>query len=167
MWTPLKIGIVLVSLIGIAVKLDACEKVWEATQPVPPPAEWVRLDHIERIVMHERQHYTFFARGTPDDSFLEPHTIRLYGDCRYRSGRKKHLQPPPELIMTDVPEGEPMWAEWLQRNSVVSVSSGEGCGPRYFECLSGLAIHVHSPQDIVGGGWNHGKDGAGTTTVIE
>lgn len=60
-----------------------------------------------------------------------------------------------DKIFADVPSGEPMWAE-------VSTYEGQGRGANVR-----AVIHVHSPSEIDGGEWSHGKGGSGQTKPIE
>jgi hypothetical protein len=56
-------------------------------------------------------------------------------------------------VMADVPEGKPMWAKWLEADD-----------SHHNKCEA--EIHIHSPKDIDGGAWNHGKRGRGQTVVL-
>lgn len=51
-------------------------------------------------------------------------------------------------VYTDVKPEDFCWAEVDETKSVTS-------------------IHVHSSSEIMGGGWNHGKFGSGSTTPVE
>ncbi len=56
-------------------------------------------------------------------------------------------------VYEDVLPGKPMWVKTEQWTV-------EGNPTVKYE------IHVHFVGDIEGGGWNHGKNGSGTTTVV-
>lgn len=60
------------------------------------------------------------------------------------------------IIITDVPKDKSMWYE-----AHFKESSFSGGG------YDSLKIHIHSIDDINGGGWNHGKFGSGTTERVQ
>lgn len=108
--------------------------------PLPPDREIVIKD-IVQVSHHERDLYTFrIQEGSSPE--LERVTIYFKGK--------------PREIM-DVPLGQKMWVKYTARwefgmNAPTKIN-GE--------------IHFHSVKDIQGGGWDHGKHGRGTTTVLE
>ena len=55
------------------------------------------------------------------------------------------------LLFSDVSPTNHMWAQ------IIYAKNG----------LKNLAIHIHSPKDINGAGWDHGKLGRGQTQVLE
>lgn len=99
-----------------------------------------RMENVVRVFWHEGAHYSVMVRQ-PNSTRL--HIIRL--SPIWESLEKRGVR-----IFADVPLKDPMWAEVKWR----------GC------CLSDLEIHTHSEKNIEGGGWDHGKFGRGTTTVI-
>ena len=64
----------------------------------------------------------------------------------------------PIEFVEDVPEGEPIWitinATWFP------------AFPYLYSCEEGTVVHLNSPNDLGGGGWNHGKHGSGMTNVL-
>ena len=104
--------------------------------------ETTRLDYVVRVLMHEPQKYTFLTRTEPKSNVIETTTIRLSG---------AHTP----NITTDVPDEAESWVIWTH---------AVGCD----DCdIEYLAIHIHSPQEINGAGWDYGKSGHGMTQVVE
>ena len=93
--------------------------------------------HVVRVMMHEPHRYTVF---TKDPESPELSMLQF----RYSSSAKVKL-------IVDVEEGQEMW-----------IKKRECMGE-----LEVLEFHIHSPKDIEGGGWSHGKAGRGQTQVIE
>lgn len=56
-------------------------------------------------------------------------------------------------LLVDVPAGSNMWCEVYYRME-------------YGASFSYVTIHVRSPDDVNGAGWNHGKFGSGTTERV-
>jgi len=63
----------------------------------------------------------------------------------------------PVILKTDVPEGHKSWYEC---DYLMSTWSG------HVRDSGGCTIHMHSANDLLTGGWNHGKFGSGQTTKI-
>ncbi|MFH1430352.1 MAG: hypothetical protein ABIG71_02390 [Candidatus Uhrbacteria bacterium] len=99
----------------------------------------IRIDNVERVLMHEPNRYSLFTRSSDDSDRLTHHNI--------------FTEP---TIVTDAPGGEPMWATWTQYS--------DGCDGTIYR---NFVIHIHSARDINGAGWDRGKNGRGQTTVIE
>jgi hypothetical protein len=59
-------------------------------------------------------------------------------------------------LKSDVPEKEKDWVEIYTQDVFID-------GPK----TTYMIIHIHNPNDITAGGWNHGKFGQGMNTVIE
>jgi len=95
--------------------------------------------NVDRIYMHEPGRYSVMIKTGPKGEELE--IIEL------RADRKIH-------IIADVPSQDPCWV-YFEREKTMKQSWEK------------IWIHVHSPQDIQGGGWNHGKFGKGQTVIIE
>lgn len=101
-----------------------------------------RINDVTRILMHERDRYTLIIK--------KPESLQLLM-------REFEMGHGVVKIIADVPDGQMMWAAQKRYQQF-------GCGSG---CCGDLEIHVHSSQDINGGGWNHGKFGRGQTVVIE
>lgn len=93
---------------------------------------------IHRIMMHEPHSYSFLL----DDGQFHRYTIQ-------RGSRSAD-------ILYDAPSDGYCWAE-------VHYSHYFGDGMM----CDRIKLHIHSPQEINGGGWNHGKLGKGQTVVVE
>lgn len=60
-------------------------------------------------------------------------------------------------FVADVPTNEKMWVEIRAK-----------CGSSFSaDCFERMTIHIHTPKEVEGGGWNHGKFGSGNTSVIK
>ncbi len=59
----------------------------------------------------------------------------------------------PKFII-DISAGEPMYVIYKPY-------------PNWDHVITNARIHIHSPQDINGAGWNHGKFGKGQTIPLE
>lgn len=108
----------------------------------------VTLNIDSRILMHERDNYTFFVHFE---------STQEVGQLNIRSDQNS------TKILTDLKEGEPDRIQYKCR-----------CDhhiPEKFSVWStgaeSLVIHLHSLTEVNGAGWNHGKFGSGQTTVIE
>lgn len=96
---------------------------------------------VIRIFMHEPTRYSFIIRDNSSRE-LKIKTVDM-------NGRREGIK-----IYADVATTENMWIRHYGQNEFLS--------PIEF-----LEIHIHGVYEIEGGGWNHGKFGRGTTTVIE
>ncbi|MDO8600308.1 MAG: hypothetical protein Q7R73_01645 [bacterium] len=99
-----------------------------------------KIENVVRIFMHEPGHYTFFIKNEKTPGELEIKTI----------GVDRNLV----KIFTDLLPSKNPW-----------VRHYTGCSP--YPSWGCLEIHIRNPQDVQGGGWNHGKFGRGTTVVVE
>lgn len=97
-------------------------------------------DNVIRVFMHEPDTYTLMV---PDGESAELNSVYL---------RNYAIR-----IIADVPEGNNMWAKAKKYNPGGFLSLADKTAE----------IHIHSPQDINPGAWNHGKYGRGQTTIIE
>ena len=61
-------------------------------------------------------------------------------------------------LTADVPENEIMYVRAVGKRNLF------GLGFKQYDLLE---IHIHSEKNIEGGGWNHGKQGSGTTNVVQ
>jgi hypothetical protein len=102
-----------------------------------------KINNVVRVFMHRELEYSFFSQE-PGNAKV---TIRHY--CFLNDVK----------IFADVPKDNPMWVE----------ASGEMIG--IHEIIYKINIHLHSVEEVNGGGWriNRGKFGAeeGQTTVVE
>ena len=98
-----------------------------------------KIQNIVRIFMHEPLNYTVMIQK---DSLNECKMITFEQPIT-----KVHF-------IADVPDSSLSWVIVKQDNHRML---------RYKE----LWFHIHNPEDIEGGGWNHGKGGKGETIVIE
>lgn len=98
-----------------------------------------RVDNVVRVFMHQPHEYTFMIEkdGTAE---LETHHFR-YAKIR---------------LVADVPAEDQMWA------LVREVEERGG-----YKFVEEIVIHIHSPKDINGAGWDRGKSGSGQTHVVE
>lgn len=103
------------------------------------PMESKRLE-LEQVMEHESNHYSVKYKAE-NNELIEINFGRQNNSVK---------------IIADVPEGEPIWG-LLNRAKT----------PRGRIDYLGGEIHVHSGQDINGGGWNHGKYGSGQTVPVE
>jgi hypothetical protein len=97
-----------------------------------------KIENVVRIFMHEPGHYSLMIQLSGSIS-ATMRTVNLSG-CE------------PKFIM-DAPKDGEMWV-YIEY-------------PRLENDNRGIAdFHIHSENDIDGGGWNHGKFGSGQTQVI-
>lgn len=128
--------------------------------------EKVVVKNVVRIFMHEPLRYSFLVQEN-ETNVLNlvslPHDIKIgkepieisdvplcaaNGNSLYRIQNVK--------FVADVPDGEFMWATAM-------LSGRTDMHPS----VHLLEIHIHSPNDIDGAGWNHGKFGSGSTQVVK
>ena len=117
--------------------------------------EPTHVSGITRIFMHEPGNFTFL---------IEHNDSKKVGQLRVETYRDH------TTIVED-----------LQENQSVSVEYSCGLNSEeLYQCKSipsnfsnwnvgaiKLTIHIHSVKEIDGAGWNHGKFGSGSTTVIQ
>lgn len=94
-----------------------------------------KIGGVVRVLMHDTSHYTLLIQRK-NSTELEMRSISLW-----------NVSP---RFIADVPFGQPMWV----------LLKGEKMG--------GMArfkadIHIHSPKEVEGAGWDHGKSGHGIT----
>jgi hypothetical protein len=107
------------------------------------------LKHDEEVVVkdivgishHERDLYTFRIQ-TDGSQEISRQTINFWNKPRE---------------IADVPIGKKMWVKYTLRE-IHGVSQPVKINGE---------IHFRNVKDIQGGGWDHGKHGRGTTTVLE
>jgi hypothetical protein len=105
--------------------------------------------------MHEHDHFTLMVQNT-DRTVSQISLQSLTGTT----------------ILTDVPQKDTPYAQYRctgtnYQGDVSCIRYYEGMGSTYRMTVYHLTIHLHSPAEINGAGWNHGKFGSGTTTVVE
>lgn len=118
----------------------------------PIRTEEERINNVVRVLMHERSKYTIVYES--EDKELKMITV----DSHYS---ENHNWDNWIKIASDVSVTERMWAKitW-------NVYRGNG-GRRECKLAEYVEIHIHSAEDLNGAGWNHGKHGSGTTTVVK
>jgi hypothetical protein len=104
------------------------------------PMTETRYDNVRAVYMHEPGVYSF--------SVLEPTTKELK---TLAFGRQNATY----KLFADCPADKAIYAVVRQRYNWFTGGRVD------------VVIHVHDAKEIRGGGWNHGKFGSGTTTVIE
>lgn len=109
-----------------------------------PPARDRTIQNVVRVLMHERGRYTIFSEPKTGNEPLVEENFYILSRVP---------------IFKDVPPGGAMWAKVHTEYSYDLFD--------YVPQDTKLEIHVHGPEDINGAGWNHGKFGRGTTTVIQ
>lgn len=97
----------------------------------------VKYPHVERVFMHDPGQYSFLYKDEVSGQ-LYPISKNTFGGSEYRA--KYHLIP-------DVKKEDFCWAEVDMSNYVIT-------------------IHIHDVSEVSGAGWNHGKFGSGSTTVV-
>jgi hypothetical protein len=109
------------------------------------PDKEVIIKDVVRIFYHEEDKYTFMIQEEGSQEII---SLTVYFRF-YSSNKRLH-------IITDV---EPCQKMWVKYTSYYSRNLGE--------VTKNAEIHIHSSQDISGGGWDHGKFGSGTTSVLQ
>lgn len=107
-----------------------------------------QIENVERIFWHEGDKYSVLVKN--DDNTYKTVRFPNYQCGSIRDGDGV-------IIVADVPGDQKMWVSTV-------VQEEDNIRPYCFERLT---IHIHSPHDIDGGGWDHGKFGRGQTSVIE
>lgn len=104
------------------------------------PVTTKRIDHIERILMHNSGSYTVFSK--------DPNTSKLREDfVKYcKVDLIADLDKDKECYGTITYQPRNEWAE-------TNYISAE--------------FHIHSAKEINGAGWDHGKFGKGQTAEVE
>ncbi|MFA6963092.1 MAG: hypothetical protein WC227_00015 [Patescibacteria group bacterium] len=110
---------------------------WREKVEAARPATVLRYDNVVRVLMHEPNYFSLYTEQT-DSKILG---YQEFSDCSFTE------------IIADVPPGEKMWALKTEI---------KGTPTKWL-----LQIHIHSPKDINGAGWDHGKYGRGQTVPIE
>lgn len=98
-----------------------------------------KIDNVVRIFMHSPRQFSVLVESGSNELTLRTLPY-LWGEVK---------------IFTDVPRGQ---KNWVILNGYHSTMNGNHLS---------LELHIHSPKDVEGGGWDHGKSGKGMTQVIE
>lgn len=98
-----------------------------------------KIENVIRVFMHEPNKFSFMIQ-TQESS--EIRMITLEGKAEF---------------IADALETEKMWV----------IARGRQVHYGGYVSVNRLEIHIHSPKDINGAGWDHGKFGSGQTQVIE
>jgi len=98
-----------------------------------------KVDGVVRVLMHEPDRYTLMIQRANSKE------IRL---------RQVFLNGSVPQFTLDVPTEQSAWA---------LIKSYKMGGKEF----STMEIHIHSPQSVLGAGWDNGKNGRGQTQVIE
>ena len=107
-------------------------------QPSQPRSpEEMSVTDIVRVFMHTETYY----------SALRDVGTPVLEKWRFSTGHADLIR-----IMTNAKPNESMWI-YYKKNSHYTYQT--------------VDIHIHTPSEIEGGGWNHGKHGSGQTNVIE
>ena len=102
-----------------------------------------RIGNVVQVFMHEPNRYTIVVQDQSSHSVqMETFAVET------RDGVK---------ILTDVPSSERMWA-FVRREYRFGMFG-------FVTVL--LELHIHAPQNLEGGGWDHGKHGRGRTNVLQ
>lgn len=111
-----------------------------------------RLDNVVRVFMHAPRRYTLYLAQENSPNIAQ-RTITVPNFTRQHDGQ---FVGGSVRLITDVPANQPMWASAAYER----MRSGE---IQY----TALEIHIHEAQEVNGAGWDHGKSGSSTTTVVE
>lgn len=105
------------------------------------------IEHVARVFMHEPGVYSIMVENpaTHELSMVEEFPGSALSLTKFRA-----------TVIADVLKGDGIWA----RNEAVYDADKRSCDHH-------ITIHIHSITDINAAGWNHGKFGSGTTTVVE
>ncbi len=109
----------------------------------PPVDDGFVKENFVRLFYHQKEEYSIIKIN--EDKSIVFVYFGMY-DVRNLG--------PSFKIICDVPIGKPMWYEGHRK-------------PKFFGGWKDLELHIHSPTDINGGGWDEGKHGKGQTNVIE
>jgi hypothetical protein len=99
--------------------------------PPEPPLQYGKIDHVARVIMHDRDHYTIVYKEKAADTDLK----HLFFT---RIGRR--------VVKTDVPKGEPMWMRWDD----VKVFPDPKNYPSHFVIKVDIELHLHDANEING-----------------
>lgn len=99
----------------------------------------VKYPHIERVFMHDPGQYSFLYKDESNGQLISV-SRRVFGS--QSEHRAKYI------LIPDVKKDDFCWAEIDMGNYLTT-------------------IHIHDASEIIGGGWNHGKFGSGSTAPIE
>ena len=126
----------------------------DGLRPVSPTV----VSGITRVFMHEPGRFTFIVQHAEADTLTKLGQLRIQVYRNYVT------------MLEDLKDDEPIRIEY-------------SCGTRHNnprQCkpipvgfsnwnlhASQLTIHLHSAQELDGGGWNHGKHGRGQTVVVQ
>ena len=127
-------------LIALITLLSACYKKSDSELSRAPKIK--TIENVDRIFLHKPYFYSFQIRERPDSIVAVPTE-------QYTSSNIK--------IIYDVPKGKLLYIKHSRPSS--------RCGNAIE--VTFLEIHAHSPEDIGGGGWDHGKFGSGKTNVVQ
>jgi hypothetical protein len=97
-----------------------------------------KITGVQRIFMHDTTTFSFMI--------VDNGTQRL-----------EEVDAHNVLFVLDVLPNETDWAEASGKKNIGCIDDG----------WNELIIHLHSPAEVEGGGWDHGKSGHGTTNVVE
>ncbi len=106
-----------------------------------------RINNVVRVFWHEHDRYSVLVERSEGVYSI----VSLPANVCVHNGAMV-------LIIADVPAREKMW---------VSAKIKRGASNDVNPCIKKMEIHVHSPKDVEGAAWNHGKFGSGQTSVIE
>jgi len=98
---------------------------------------------IQAVWFHEGNNYSF--------TIIQDGKLVNIGPRSFENAKSE--------VIADVKEGEPLWAK-VTHNALFGDDNNKHRGTLY-------EIHVHSIKDINGAGWDHGKFGSGSTSVVE
>ena len=100
-----------------------------------------RINNVERVFYHENRVYSVLVEK-------DKGIYKIMGLPAYFCSPDVQV-----LIIPDVDSEKKMWisVSFLGRN----------------RCVGQMKIHIHSPKEVEGGGWNHGKLGRGQTSVLK
>jgi hypothetical protein len=96
------------------------------------------IKDIDRIIMHERDSYSF-----------------LVGDHWEAAATWGCHDSQPTKVLYDAGDGKC----WAEKHYTKYAIDGWQC--------TGIILHIHNPQEINPGGWDHGKFGRGQNVEIE
>jgi hypothetical protein len=114
---------------------------------------------VVRVFMHQPGHYTFFVKqadnkiGQLSVGYVSPQRVTIIEGLSEK-----------ETMRVEIVCGQ--WGpNWNRSRTCRSIP--QPFAYWYISQASRLTIHLHSVRQVDGAGWDHGKNGRGTTTVIE